>query len=63
MTQSGIQSPPFTAKTLPPAKSSPYANAELVKKRSRARICLTRDEVRQSIQDRMKLDTLADMQN
>lgn len=63
MTPAGVQSPPFTAATMPPVKASPYANAELVRKRSRALICVPRDKIRQSIEDRMKLDTLVDMKN
>jgi hypothetical protein len=63
MTQSGVQSQPFTVATLPPVTASPHANPELVKKRSRSRICIPFDIVRKSIEDRMKMDTLADMQN
>ena len=58
MTTAGVQSLPFTAATLPPVKPSPYANAELVKKRSRARVCVPREIVRKSIEDRMRFDTI-----
>lgn len=63
MTKSGLQSQPFIAKTFMPVPPNPDANAELVKKRSRDRIAIPRDVVRQSIEQRMAMDTLVDLQN
>lgn len=60
MTKKGIQSQPFIAQTLMPLKPSPYANPELIRKRSRERISVSRDHVRQSIENRMAMDTLVD---
>lgn len=60
MTKTGIQSFPFTAKTLPPVKDSPLANPELMKERSRELITVSRDEVRKSMENRMKWDTISD---
>lgn len=63
MTKSGIQSQPFTAQTYPPAVESPRANGDLIKRRSRDLICVPVTNVRKSIEDRMKLDTLQDAQH
>jgi len=62
MTKSGLQSQPFIAKTFMPVPSNPKANPELIRKHSRALIGKPRDEVRKSIEDRMKMDTMADSQ-
>lgn len=59
MTMAGVQSQPFTAGTFPPVTPSPYANAELIKKRSRSRIGIPYEQVRKSIEDRMKLDIIS----
>lgn len=58
MTTAGVQSMPFTAGTLPPVTASPYANPELVKNRSRARITVPREFIRKSIEERMSFDTI-----
>lgn len=58
MTLAGVQSHPFTAATFPPVQASPFANPELIKKRSRARIGVPREEVRKSIEERMRFDTI-----
>jgi len=63
MTKSGVQSSPFTAQTYPPKEESPKANGDLIRKRSRSLICVPQEKIRQSIEDRMKLDTLSDLQN
>lgn len=60
MTKTGIQSAPFTAKTMPPVPDSPLANAELLKERSRQRITVPRETVRKSLEQRMKWDTISD---
>lgn len=60
MTKTGIQSFPFTAKTLPPVPDSPNANAELIKERSRQLITVPRETVRKSMEQRMKWDTISD---
>lgn len=61
ITKAGIQSDPFSATTFPPVKGSPEANPELVKRRSRASICIPREEIISSIRDRMQFDTLPDV--
>ena len=61
VTKAGIQSEPFSANTYPPVTASSEANAELVKRRSRASICVPRDSVRASIIERTALDTLPDV--
>ena len=60
MTKTGLQSFPFTAKTLPPVKDSPDANPELVKERSRELISVPRETVRKSMEQRMAWDTISD---
>lgn len=62
MTKTGLQSEPLLAQTFMPLQNSPEANPELVKMRSRANICVGRDEVRDSIQKRIEMDTLVDTQ-
>lgn len=61
VTKAGIQSDPFSATTFPPVKASPEANPELVKRRSRASICVPREEIINSIRERMEFDTLPDV--
>lgn len=63
MTKSGLQSQPFIAKTFMPVKASPRANPDIIRKRSRAMISVTRDTIKTSIRDRMKMDTMSDAQN
>ena len=60
MTKSGLQSQPFIAKTFLPVKASPRANAEIIRKRSRNMISIKRDVIRDSIEERMALDTMSD---
>ena len=60
MTKSGIQSKPFTAKTLPPIKPSLEANPETIKEWSRKTITMPKSEVREDIANRMKEDNPLD---
>ena len=62
MTKTGLQSQPFIAKTFLPVKASPRANGELIRERSRRLICTERSKIVTSIEDRMALDTMKDMQ-
>jgi len=60
MTKTGLQSQPFIAKTFMPLKASPISNAELIRKRSRQKIGVPRDVVRNDIQKRMAMDSVVD---
>lgn len=62
MTKTGLQSPPFIAKTFLPVKGSPRANPELIRERSRKILCQPREVIVSSIEERMKLDTMSDAQ-
>lgn len=58
ITKSGIQSEPFTARTFPPVTPSKEANPDLIRRRSRRAIGIPYVEIRESIEERMKLDEL-----
>lgn len=60
MTKTGLQSQPFIAKTFMPLKASPISNAELIRKRSRQKIGVPREVVRNDIQKRMAMDSVVD---
>ena len=60
MTKGGFQSEPFSAQTFLPVKPSTEANPEVVRRRSRQAICIPRDIIRDSIEERMKMDTVPD---
>lgn len=60
MTKSGIQSQPIIAKTFMPLQDLEGANPELLRKRSRQKIGVPRDMVRDDIQKRMAMDTQID---
>lgn len=60
MTKAGIQSQPFLAQTFMPLAESDKANSELIRKRSRQKIGVPREIVREDIKKRMAMDTQVD---
>lgn len=63
MTKTGLQSEALLARTFMPLGESPEANAELLRSRSRNKICVKREVIVESIRKRMAMDTLTDMKD